>query len=443
MDANAPASWRKIIEDESFDDFANLDEGTKHEISRWNSQRVGLVQKRMQQELETKLEELDIEILKPSKPFLRVLVTTDIHNNGENCLARNEGSQAFVTIWDPSPDQLDVLHMGAAIRVKNLYARGHRYEGLRQFSGGPHTSILPISIFPRQESATILQRKYTSLFSLHVQSKKSFNDPANESIIPDFEVSVVGIFLGAQKHGVGDDWFVYLTDKSHLLLKVHCVNPCDKLRNFLENGLATELPAVVEFRNTRVVEFNHIEQCAVVTYTRESTFSENPCSDCTKILFEWSTSDDGDASIQKLKLYLKLGVHELNNFQAHQNCAIGYISGLFVVPSQPELIVKVDCGSPYLHTWRFPLALIQTFISTCDFDELRKDVVLNEDEETQLAKLTKVGQIFGSRKKLFRFKLCKASVVSTTYHDQTLEISHVSIVDINALVAMYSYLKFC
>ena len=424
--------------DDGSSDFDKLDESTKNEINRWNSQRVGLIQRRMQQELETKLDELDIEKIRPSKPFLRVLVTTNICKQNENSLTRNDINQAFITIWDPSPEQLDLLDIGSVVRIKNLDTKGSRYEGLRQFSGGPNTSILLLSTFLLHESRTLLQRKYTSLFFLHLHSNKSVQDASSGSTKIKSDVSVVGILLEARKHEYFDDWFVYFTDKSLLLLKIHCVNPCDKLRRFLmDSCISTDTPMVVEFRSMRVLKFDHVEQCAVVRYTRECTFCENPCSYLAESLQDWATSDDGYTSILRLRSFLNVGVQELNYYQEHQNDAIGYISGLFVLPSQPELIVRVDCGSPYLHTWRFPLALVQSLICLCNVDELCKDIVLNESEEVQLAKLRKVGLIFGSRKKLFCFKLRLASA-SKTCQDRNVEISHVSVVETNALAALYS-----
>jgi hypothetical protein len=434
VDSSAPAAWKNMIEDGS-SDLDKLDESTKNEINRWNLQRVGLIQRRMQQELESKLEDLDIEEIKPSKPFFRVLVTTNINDHDENDMARNDCNQAFVTIWDHLPEQIDLLDIGAVIRIKNLDARGSRYEGLRQFSGGPSTSILPLSTVLLHKSRTLLQRNYTSLFSLHLQSKRFLKDASHDS---NDKVSVLGILLDARKHEVRDEWLVYLTDKSQLLVKVQCENPSDKLRSYLINGLSTDIPVLVEFRSMLVMKFDDIEQCAVVKYSNDCRFCENPCC-CysAKALQEWSTSDDGYASILKSRSYLNVGVQELKNFQAHRKDAIGYISGLFVLPSQPELILKVDCGSPYLHTWRLPITLVQSLISLCDVNESHKDIVLNEDEEVQLAKLRKVGRIFGSRKKLLCFKLITLTA-SKTCQNRIVEVLHVSTVDINSLAAMYS-----
>jgi hypothetical protein len=418
-------------------DFDKLDEHTKYEIDRWNSQRVGLIQRRMHQELEVKLDQKDIEPIKPSKPFLRMLVTTDINNHDENCFTRNETNQAFVTIWDPSSEQLDLLDSGAFIRIKNLDTKGSRYEGLRQFCGGPSTPILPMSILPLHESRTPEQQNYSSIFSIHLQSKRFIKDVSKISLKSKNEASVVGVLLDARTHESTNDWTVYITDKSHLLLKVQCVNPSNKLCNVLRNSLATKSPLVVEFENTVIMEFDEIEQCAVVTYPREAGFCENPrrCY-VGKLLHEWSTSDDGYTSILKLKSYLKVGVHELK-FQAHQY-AIGYIFGLCAIPSQAELFVKIDCGSPFIHTWRLPFALVQSLNSICHTEELRTEVALNEDQEVQLANLKKLGQIFGSRKRLFCFKLGMIPTALMKCQNCAMQVSNVSAVDTNALAAMYS-----
>lgn len=438
MDCDAPPAWKNVVDDVLSEDYEILDDDTRNEINRWKSQRICLIQRRMQQELESKLEEMDIEEIKPSKPFVKVLVTSDIGYLNEHTVTRSDCNDAFVTIWNPSTEQLDLLRTGAVIRIKNLDAKGPRFEGLRQFSGGPSTPILPLSTFQPCESGTRFQRQRKSIFSLHLQSKRYLEDSSNDRSQNNSEVSVVGILLDARKHEICDDWFVYLTDKSQLLLKIHCVKPCDKLRRFLINGLETDIPVVLEFRRILVMKFDDLEQCTIVKYSKGSTFCENPCCHFAETLLEWSMSDDGYTSIAKQRSYLNVGVRELSSFQAHRSYAVGYIAGLFVLPSLPELIIKVDCGASNLYTWRFPIALIQSFISTYDADELREHIALNEDEEVQAAKLTKIGQIFGSRKNLFRFNLRTASTESNTSYIYNVEVLDMSIVDANALASMYA-----
>ena len=442
MDCSAPAAWNKMIDDAPSEEFEILDHATRNEIDCWKSKRISLIQRRMQQELESKLIEMDIEDMKPCIPFVKVLVTSDIANRNENS---NDSNDAFVTIWNPSTEQLDLLQTGAIIRMKNLDAKGSRFEGLRQFSGGPSTSILPlpVSTFQLCESGKRLLRHCKSIFSLYLQSKRPLHESSSDRATSNSEVSVVGILLYAKKHEISDDWFVYLTDKSQLLLKIQCISPCDILRRFLNKGLVTDAPVIVEFRSILVMKFDDMERCTIVKYSRGCTFRENPCCHLANTLLKWSMSVDGYTSILKLRSYLNVGVSEFNSFQANRSDAIGYIAGLFVLPSQPELIIKVDCGALNLYSWRFPLALIQSFMSICDIDELCKCIALNEDEEEQVAKLTKIGQIFGSRKTLFRFKLGVTSTALNVCHDYNIEVLNVSTVDANALAAIYAKEIFC
>lgn len=396
----------------------------------------------MQQEIESKLEELDMEKIKPSKPFLRILVTSGASNRKESSTeAVSDDNEAFVTIWNPSTEQLDLLQAGTTVRMKNLDTKSPRFEGRRQLSGGSGTSILPVSTFQLPESRKMSQQKYISLFALRLMSKRSLKDPSNDSAKMHSKVSVVGILLESRKHELRDDWFAYLTDKSQLLLKIYCVNPCANLRRLLKNFHTMDSPVIVEFENLVVMAFDTTDQCPTAMHSKDCTFSENPLSSLAKALRDWSISNHGYTSILKLRSYVNVGLQELSNLQAHENGAIGYISGLFVLPSLPELIIKVDCGSPNLNTWRFPIALIQSFMSFGDVDKLRKDIALNDDEEIQLAKLTKIGQIFGSRKNLFHFKLRKAATgtASSAYHAYNTEVLHVSIADANALATLYSH----
>jgi hypothetical protein len=434
VDEDAPTDWKNFMQPLSPESFECLDESSKTEITRWNAQRAVLIQKRMQQELESKLEELGIDG-KPSIPFLRVRVSSVVHEQNETSFTQSDAEEAILTIWNPSNEQLDALQEGSIIRAQYLDTKSSCNLGLMQLTGGPSTSMIPPPFAKLKSSAVQPKRKYFSLFSVLQLSQKHWKDSSKQHKLT---VTVVGLLLKVQKIDELNDWLVYLTDKSQLILRVYCVDICGKLGLFLK-GCAPNFDAhiVIEFGDICVMPFDFDECCSVAQYCGDSTFLENPRSRRARTLQEWSKTDNGIYNFKKFRAYMNVGIQEVIASRPHKTKAVGYIVGLHVLPCQPLLILNVDCGSSTLQSWRLPLALITAFTESYCYDPLLKDTVLNEAEEKQLTKLTKIGHIFGARKKLFCFTLQRIPVSPNLPRHCEFEVSNVFSVDTSALAALY------
>lgn len=422
-----------MVKDGSSDFFDDLDICTRAEIERWNSKRAFLLQTRMQQEMDAKLEELDFD-MEQSMPFVKVLVAscaTEISPDSDPC-----SEEAILTIWRPSSEQLDSLEEGVVLRVKNLDTKTGRFDGRRQFSGGSSTPISTLPAEAYQPSECASSREYTTMFRIHLASKRLWKDLSNEQSAPDFDV--LGFPLKVKELDDRQGCWIYLTDESHLLLRVQCDADCHDLASFLSSFMRDNFHAVAGFRYLRMMPFDYTECCAVAQYRGPSRFLPKPSGRQADNLHQLSLSDEGRDQLRKLSLYLDIGVQETVSSGSNSFQAIGYIAGFRVLSTQPQLLVCVDCGEPTLHTWKFPLALISSFAGSCQ--ELEEFVVLNAEEEVKLTQLTSIGRAFRARQNNYCFSLQSIADSPADYPECKFEVSHISTVDTSALAALYSTL---
>jgi hypothetical protein len=137
---------------------------------------------------------------------------------------------------------------------------------------------------------------------------------------------------------------------------------------------------------------------------------------------------------------MNIGLPEAVNSDSRKVKAVGFISGVHVLTSRPQIVLLVDCGMPSLQCWKFPLALISSFLLSCV--ELNEVVVLNAEEEQKLTQLTKLGHFYRARKELFCFSLRRNHCASTTGNFSCeFEVAHISSVDTKSLLALFPLLS--
>jgi hypothetical protein len=376
-----------------------------------------LLQQRMEKEMNSKLEELNI-VCEPSVPFVRVLLGSSNLEDSSN--------EAILTVWNPTSEQLDMLREGAVLRMHNLDPKITRFEGLRQFVGHSSSRMFPVA----SGSSQYLQaRNNFTLFSVILASKAYWmgSCPGSSNLFVD----IVGVVLDV-KHSENDRvCLLYVTDKSHLVVRIQCDDSCEKFMFQVEDF------KVMEFHDLRVMPFDHDEGYAVLQYCKTSRFIVKPNSRRVRSLVEWSTSMNGSRWLEKLRAYASIGL-PLSVYSDGQNLkAIGFIAGMNVLSSHPEIVLLVECGSSYLQCWKLPLALVPSFAVSCI--ELNKTVVLNSKEEWKLSQLTKLGHVYRARKVLFCFSLRRNHCVPLGGNCAVeFDVAHISSVDTKALASMFS-----
>jgi hypothetical protein len=384
-------------------------------LDDFDERRTALLQGHIQKEMNSKLEELDI-VLEPSIPFVRVLLSSTNFEESSN--------EAVLTIWKPSSEQLDLLREGALLRMHNLDLKTTRFEGLRQFVGNSCTRMFSVD---SGSSKSLQTRNKSSLFSVILASKAFWMGTCSGT--NNCAVDVVGVVLDVKNHDTDCSWLLYLTDKSQLVLRIQCDDSCEKF-----SSLQAERFKVIEFHDLRVMPFDHDEGYAVLQYCKMSRFFVTPDSHRAQSLVEWSTSNIGFPGLEKLRAYASMGLSLAVNSDAQNLKAIGFIAGMNVLPSHPQIVLLVDCGMPSLQRWKLPMAFLSSFSVSCI--ERNETVVLNAKEEWKLTQLTKLGHVYRARNILFCFSLRRNQSVSFVGNLE-FEVSHISTFDTKALASMF------
>jgi hypothetical protein len=413
-------------------DFDCLSEDDRHELSRWNARRSMLVQKRIQDEIDAKLEELDC-CLEESVPFVKLLVTD--RSEGAVSGASQFAERAVLTIWRPTNAQLDLLQEGSLVRIKNLGVKSERFDGLLQFSCGSSTPMSSIpSIDANQSLEGLPWHSYTSLLRAHLQTKRCWNESSNDRCV----LNVLGVVLKVEMLDDNQGWNIFLTDESRLLLCVYCDKEIHQKSPAAMVLNSSGKPAIAGFSNLRATLFDYTECCAVAQFDGLSHVQIEPrCQQATR-LADWVQSDMGCVELKKLTLYLNSGIHGSGLPGSSATRAIGYISGFHYSYTHTRLLVMVDCGGSYIHTFKLPLDLLPVITVLCP--DLEEYVALHVEGESLLSNLPVIGRVLRARQTMFSFTVHSMSTAPLDFPGCVMEVSHVSAVDTNALAALYSCL---
>lgn len=424
MDEGAPESWHQLQKD-GVDVLDGLDADTRRDLDRWRAKRSSLLPDRIRQELDAKLEECDLD-QKPSLPFLKLHVES---------LARCTESgnelheEAFLTVWNPSSEQLGFLQEGKALRFKNLDTRGKGYNDKIQFSANAKTPIDEISCETQPARAQVSDEGHSNLVRVCVLSKR-----LNESdVCPKSKINVFGVALAGVMETAS--WTVSITDKSTLQLQIRGSSVDSSLEQLLQTttmGSFDDNPlAVVEFRQLTLLPFDNSFECAVAEFDADSVFNLTPSFSSAATMRRWSKSASGRRQLMDQSLRQRIGVSPPIPLTSNFRHAVGFILGFDVIPSRLELMVKVDCGGPYVRKWKFPLSLLSVLIESAS--RVEDTIALSPQEEDTIEQLRSIGEAFRARQSLFCFTLEKPALEGADF-----EVSHLSIVDTEALAALYS-----
>jgi hypothetical protein len=440
VDERAPDIWHRLMKSRSTSDFyADLQESEKLAIDNWTQRRSVLLQDRMRQEIDARLEEND-ELLPPSTPFLRVRVkgfgARKFDGDGADC------EEALLTIWNPSTEQLDAIKEGAVVRMKYVAVRDNKYEGRIQLSTNGRTAMSTIfDKLPQSEISkytTYSARTFSRIFRIHVLSKQMLTASVPEH--SPMEVDVCGIILNVEKRPGCPGWLVYLVDDSGLILRVQSDLERHGHSSFLTPTRSTREnverpPALVAFRDLMVLPFDSVEKCAVAQFKDTSSFHQRQEEGKLDDLSRWAVSNMGRRRLQKLVAFFNADIPIFDCPVTKPWIAVGYIAGFHVLPSQ-QLVVRVDCGGYRLQTWKFPLALISCFAASCT--DLSESVILNPEEEATLAQLASLARVFRARQSMYRFSLHRLAVSPANFPDCHYEVDQITSANTEALGSLYT-----
>lgn len=418
--------------------FAGLSTEEKADIERWRHKRGAMLQTRIQQEVQAKIED-EPSLVRESIPFVRLLVRSYDRSlvSGRGAV-RKSVDEATLTVWSPTEDQLNLLREGAVLQFENIAVRSI-YEGRLQLSANGRTHVAPLQ--PGAISMDLLmasgyvERKYSPIFGIHAGSRKLL-EPGHAQVL-QCEFDVIGVVLKVVESERDNETTIYLTDRSSLILRIQCgsmkgLGDLVGLRSSIARQ-CVEHPRIKAFRDVRMLPFDKIENCAVAEFRPVSCISSQSVEPMTANLQQWTESKRGRDRLQCLAAYLDAGLTSLQRPRAAFVSAVGYIAG-FTVHSSSQLRILVDCGTADFQEWAFPFHLLQDIKlpnSSCD------TVSLSPAEEGICSRLKHLGRFFRARGVLFRFILKRCPSSLTSFRPCEIEVCQINLADTEAISGIY------
>jgi hypothetical protein len=366
---------------------------------RWQQQRIELIRKRVQEEVESELE-TETSLVRKSTPFLRAMVhSIDPKENRREC--------ALLTIWNPTEDQRNIIKEGETVQAFNLGVRGASYDGTLQVSANGRTTIesYPIEDHSLIERVGFQPRQLLSVFHFHKLSRLAGSQPKNQKWAQPIDVDVAGIQVHAvEPNETDNDHKIYLTDESGLMIRIHS----KKMLNAVvkQNGLVV-FP-IVGLRDVRVFPFDDEQDCAVAEHFElSSTLSSHRRLDELEL---WAS-----ASNRNVTMLLRLANHVKAKLPLHhqlgeQKIAMGYILHISLSKRENKMFITVDCNGFDSHIFEVPIIVMHQMIQIAR-EEVHR-VTLCRTEEDVDPSLGCLSSIFRCRGFLWRF-LIRRSVGST------------------------------
>ena len=441
VDEMAPPIWLELTQSLSPGDFFDgLAKEDKQEIEKWRSKRGSMLQARIQQEIQAKMED-EPSLARDSTPFLKVLV-----KSYDRTLIRQPptvNDEAILTIWSPSEEQCNLVKEGAVLRFENLATRD-KYEGRLQLSGNGRTSISLCCLPPLpnhvSNGAFFSKRKYSSMFQINVASRrmllKSYDRDRRS---PSIDHDLLGIVVKVEEINDESRCLIYVTDKSNLVVRVMCetnmlsgANDSLGLRH-CERKHLSENPRVFSFRNAVVQPFDTEKNCAVVLLKQMSSIR----LECNEALAEkvqrWAESSRGRECLQKIVAHLDAGLLTLQRPLATYVPVLGYIAGL-TVQSSNQLRILVDTARPRLQQYEFPFRLLQDVVL---HDSSWSTVSLNSEEENVCSNMNHLGKLFRARGVLYKFVLKRIPKTGVGPWSCEFEVFNIVAADMEGVASVY------
>ena len=447
----APPVWIRLVKslspEEVYQDLSDEDKAT---IERWRSKRGTMLQRRIQQEVQAKLED-EPSLERDSTPFIRLLVRSYDRSflragTTQAAMQAKSSDLAVLTVWSPTEEQLNILREGAVIKAQNVSAGKRKYEGRIQLSANSRTPMAPLPSTPLSQEILTLsgftERTYASIFQLHVCSRQllhsSSTSPNHSAVSAEFDF--VGVILKVDEEENCKRASIYLTDKSNLVVRVQCghmkgLGDLIDLRSPIARQ-CVEHPRVAAFHDVTVLPFDKVENCGVVEFRGVSSLRSQSVEPMAEGLRQWAESGAGRQRLLRLAAYWDAGLSIVQVSQATFTPAVGYIAG-FKVQSSNQLRILVDCAEGNLQEWTFPFHLLQDVKlpnSSCE------TVSLSPIEEGICSKLNVLGKFFRARGILFRFMLKRTPQSITSFRPCNFEVCQISQADTEAVAGVYEAL---
>lgn len=405
--------------------YEELGSADRAVLDAWSERRSILLHERMMDEMKSRLCEHGVENLQSIR-FLRMHVQSVSSGT-------DPGSEATLTIWNPSDDTVAELRKGLVIRAKMLDVKPTRFDGRKHLNAGSCSQITILNNPPQAPVGRI-----TSLFRLllHASSLSEQNGSQLQGVQAS-NICSIGIVLFIE-YNASDSWSLVLTDSSGIMLRVESDVQCNELTLRCLNvphhsyGQTMTSFGVVMIRDLILVKVNVERSFIHARFTKCSTFEMNLFEDHphANALYKWEATMQGKSRLIWLVSLLRTS----SNLQICENQTIvmGYIVD-FELYMKSALIIQVDCDHSGVKALKFPIALLPSFLDNCQDPEGL--VFLSEQDDTEIRRLNHLGRLISSRQVLYCFSLKPYS--ATEGCNVSYEVSQVTRVEASSLASVY------
>lgn len=346
IDKGAPDVWRKHL---AGVDKASLTNNEIRTISAWNEKRRHLLERRLREEVCAEMETED-KVLRSSIPFVRAKVHSSISSY-------SAAEEAILTIWNPSEEQLELLHEGATLEIQNLTVKPYRRNGQLQLSAGPRTPFRAI-LNPKCKLCS-QQRKRLNMLQVHALALSQSSSSNRSSQLP-VEFDTVGISLFLERTAfekLGS--IIFISDETELLLCLHFEYLPKELAQKLEVCLSScegALTGDIAFENLQMLPFDFQRNCAVARYCpMSSSFKFTPGAQCVK-------RRPCDSQFMVHSFLNRIRDNLPRTPPIAKFSAFGYVCEV-KTSVMDTLIMEVDCGGS-VEEWMVSSAVLEEFRRT-------------------------------------------------------------------------------
>lgn len=320
VEDQAPRIWKQMMVAPDVADFyENVDSENKRIIDSWREKRVALIQRLKQKSVDDTLRDEDFPV-RASTPFVKVKVTA-FQRFGTRGKFQPLEKMAMFTLWRVTDCQYNVLKEGSVIRMRDVIAKEKNHDGLVQLSSTTKTKFFSLPYTSATDPLVgYMKRKFISIGRMYIKSKAGNQSRSNE-------VDFMGCLVKTSCERSSSCTCVkaYFADESALLVRVE--------RQFENHIEATQWKLlnksqereVFAFNDVRVMPFDSIEGCPVVSWTKSSIIGRN-CLDRERSIKRWTTTEP--ATFAQMKGLMDVGLFAKKSSPSHVSVVIGYISGV-------------------------------------------------------------------------------------------------------------------
>ena len=357
--------------------YNDLSESQRDMIDDFSNKRNAMINDHMQKNITKHMQENSIR--RKYNLFIRVYVRA-IHPSNE----RHEGNEAILTLWDPSEDQMDLLHEGVVVQFRQLGVGSSLLDGMMQLSANKRTTMERIDKFSHQEALDLVcfsRRNIESMLTINIESKKLH---PNSLHLPEVECLGYLLLLKQIRHSHMLRLSIFLMDASGLMLKIEVDESFSSDSHFRELKKIQQYmieERLVAFTDLRLAPYDHVEGCAVAIWTQSSELMFGESKDNNKHPNRLVPStEQADLLLHKLCM----GMPTTLKTPRTMTIVFGYVADVLLLDN--SVMLWVDCNeSEDLMKIKVPKHSWQPFL-TIALEVLPEPKVLLVQESKQLIK---------------------------------------------------------